>query len=388
MILSVVLVSVFSLTIVYAALSVTLNITGNSEVVASSWDIHLENVKVTSGSVSGTTPSITSSRTASFSTILNNPGDFYEFTIDVVNDGSIDAMIDGVSKTPTLTTAQAKYLNYIVEYENGESINVKQLVSANSFVRLRVRVEFRKDISVSDLPDSKVVLELAFKVNYIQGDDSGSSVENNGKLIKWVSGNGTKEGDEVCIGSECFYVISSTNDTLTMMTKYNLLVGNRYDGINGSIPLENSTGIQDETAIGWFSGYNASNPLIGTKPFSSTNYWKDIVPTYPAYVYDENSYLYEYVENYKIFLENLSVDVSDARLVTIEELENLGCVSVNRNCREAPSWVYSTTYWAGTVSSSFEVWHVGSDGVLNDSTPEYSCNGVRPVIVVSKDYFN
>ena len=55
LILSVVLVSVFSLTIVYAALSVTLNITGNSEVVASSWDIHLENVKVTSGSVSGTT---------------------------------------------------------------------------------------------------------------------------------------------------------------------------------------------------------------------------------------------------------------------------------------------------------------------------------------------
>ena len=70
MILSIVLISIFSLTIVYAALSVTLNIQGNAEVVASTWDIHLDNVKVTSGSVTGNTPSITSPTTASFSTTL------------------------------------------------------------------------------------------------------------------------------------------------------------------------------------------------------------------------------------------------------------------------------------------------------------------------------
>ena len=135
MILGILLVSISSLTIVYAALSVTLNIIGTADISAASWDVHLENVKVKSGSVSGTAPSITGGTTATFSTNLTTPGDFYEFTIDVVNNGTIDAMIDGITKTPTLTSTQAKYLNYIIEYQNGESINTKQLVSKNSFVR-------------------------------------------------------------------------------------------------------------------------------------------------------------------------------------------------------------------------------------------------------------
>ena len=186
MILSIVLISIFSLTIVYAALSVTLNIQGNAEVVASTWDIHLDNVKVTSGSVSGTAPSITTPTTATFSTTLNTPGDFYEFTIDVVNDGSIDAMIDGITKTPTLTETQAKYLNYIIEYQNGESINTKQLVAKNSYVRLKVRVEFRKDITASDLPTTSETLNLAFTVNYVQSDGTGSSVTNDGRILPEV----------------------------------------------------------------------------------------------------------------------------------------------------------------------------------------------------------
>ena len=180
MLLAIALISISTLTIVYAALSVTLNITGTADISAASWDVHLDNVKVTSGSVSGTEPTITGGTTATFSTSLTTPGDFYEFTIDVVNSGSIDAMIDGVTKTPTLTTAQAKYLNYIVEYQNGESINTKQLVSKNSFVRLKVRVEFRKDISASDLPTTSETLNLAFTVNYVQNDGTGSSVTNDG----------------------------------------------------------------------------------------------------------------------------------------------------------------------------------------------------------------
>ena len=198
MILGILLVSTFSLTIVYAALSVTLNIVGNAEVVASSWDVHLDNVKVKSGSVSGNDPSIISGTTATFSTTLTTPGDFYEFTIDVVNDGSIDAMIDGVSKTPTLTEAQAKYLNYIVEYENGESINTKQLVAKNSYVRLKVRVEFRKDITASDLPTASETLNLSFTVNYVQSDGSGSVVTNNGviKMIEFTIHGTTYQAEE------------------------------------------------------------------------------------------------------------------------------------------------------------------------------------------------
>ena len=45
LVLCIAVVSVFTLSIAYAAMSTVLEIHGNSEVVASSWDIHLENAK-------------------------------------------------------------------------------------------------------------------------------------------------------------------------------------------------------------------------------------------------------------------------------------------------------------------------------------------------------
>ena len=127
-VLGIVMVSVLTLTVVYAALSTTLNINGNAEVTAASWDIYLDNVVLNSSSATTTEPTIIDKTTASFSTTLTKPGDFYEFTIDVVNNGSIDAMINNITKTPELSDTQKKYLNYIVEYQNGESITTKQLV--------------------------------------------------------------------------------------------------------------------------------------------------------------------------------------------------------------------------------------------------------------------
>lgn len=179
-ILCIVMISVFSLTIAYAALNAVLNISGSAEVSASTWNIYLYNINVTSGSVNSDRPVITGGNTVSFSTTLNMPGDFFEFTVDVVNNGSIDAMIDSVTKSPTLSSSQAKYLNYIIEYQNGEAITTKQLVKKNSYVRLKVRLEYRSDLVSSDLPTSSETLNLSFTVNYTQSDGPGSSITNNG----------------------------------------------------------------------------------------------------------------------------------------------------------------------------------------------------------------
>ena len=306
-ILCIVLISVFSLTVAYSALNAVLNISGNAKVSSANWDIHLDNVKVTSGSVNGTTPSITSPTTATFSTTLNMPGDFYEFTIDVVNDGSIDAMIDSVTKEPTLTEAQAKYLNYIIEYQNGESINTKQLVAKNSFVRLKVKVEYRKDISASDLPTTSETLNLAFTVNYVQSDGTGTSVPNNGEsILKVVSGDLETVGSEIAIGDEHFY---NTGGKIAMLAKYNLEVGNVCTSLSSCTPIDNPSGLQDASMIG--SPSDSSYPRYGMISFSTTNYWYDgsglkseYGTSYPAYVYNSNSTLYNYIENYKIYLES------------------------------------------------------------------------------------
>ena len=191
-VLSIIVISIFTLTVVYAALSTQLTINGNADVVGSTWDVHLENPVVTSGSVSDTLPTIINSSEATFNATLSVPGDFYEFTIDVVNDGSIDAMIDSVVKTPELTAEQSKYFNYDITYQNGESITTKQLVKSGSFVRLNVRLEYKNDLTASDLPTSTVSLSLGFNLVYSQADNNGVEISNNGKKGIEFTLEGTK----------------------------------------------------------------------------------------------------------------------------------------------------------------------------------------------------
>ena len=388
-ILSVVLISIFSLTIVYAALFVSLNITGNAEVVASSWDIHLDNVQLNSQSATTTAPSITNATTASFSTTLNMPGDFYEFTIDVVNDGSIDAMIDSVTKTPTLSTEQAKYLNYIVEYQNGEAISTKQLVAKESFVRLKVRVEYRSDITSSDISTTSETLNLAFTVNYVQSDGSASSVTDNGVWVIKADGSLDDIGTIVTIGSEQFYTIGTEGDKVKLLSMYNLHVGNSVDENFNITPLENSTGMQSSSARGSYldsDGNCVDFPYIGITNFSSdtqkgTNYS------------DYNGSIVEgYVNNYKTLLEsNFGLSVEEARLITYDELTDtntFACVG-DDFCSDKYPWIYSTAYYTGSASRTDTVWSVFNDGYFTSIGDPVSNSdfGVRPVIAVSKSNF-
>lgn len=374
--LGIILISVLSLTIVYATLSVTLNITGNSEITASNWDIHLDNPSVKSSSVHNNLPTINNNN-LSFNAILSTPGDFYEFTVDVVNNGSIDAMIDSIVKTPELTTEQAKYIKYEITYENGESISTNQTLNKGTSTPIKVRVEYRKDISASDLPSTETNLSLKLTLIYVQSDGSGSSIQNNGRpsVVKVTSGDGTNVGDEVCIKEECFYVISSDTDTVTMLAKYNLYVGNIVES-NGTSPLPNPTGIQDERAKGYHKGIY---PYVGTVIFSESdkNY--------------DGSIVEGYVNSYNSYLITQGAVPIEARLITKDELINLGCDETKGKCTEAPEWISSSSYWTQTIKepSQWGVYIVYDEE--NFGTDDYDLEeyfGVRPVIVLSRNIIN
>ena len=380
MLLSIVMLSVLTLTVVYAALSTTLNINGNAEVSAANWDIYLDNVVLNSSSATTTAPTITDSKTATFSTTLTKPGDFYEFTIDVVNGGSIDAMIDSVTKTPSLTDTQKKYLNYIVEYQNGESITTKQLVYKNTYVRLLVKVEFRKDISASDLPTTSETLNLAFTVNYVQSDESGTGVVDNG-VLKLVTANGSLEavGTIVTIGDQQFYTIGTEGDNVKLLSMFNLYVGNECTSSSSSscTPYgDEATGIQDSTMKGWVSGQTIRN---GTTAFSYTD------STYAGSIVEG------YVNNYKNIIEaDYGVDVVEARLITKDELtdsETFACEE-NDRCSDKYPWIYSTSYWSGSANDTNYVLDVYSIGYFDfDNYSHDNVLGVRPVIIISRSLF-
>ena len=106
----------FSMSLGYAVLNTSLNISGISSLANAKWDIHFDNIVVKEGSVTPTVePTITNDTTVAFSVTLENPGDYYEFNIDVVNAGTINAMIDEVSISPVLTDTQQKYLDYMMK---------------------------------------------------------------------------------------------------------------------------------------------------------------------------------------------------------------------------------------------------------------------------------
>ena len=169
--------SLVSLTVGYAFLTTTMNIDGVSKMLEARWDIHFENLEVTTGSVTATTDAtITTPTSVTFAAQLENPGDFYEFTVDVVNEGTINAMIDSVNVLPILTTEQQEYLDYIVTYTNGVELAPRQRLDVNDSERILVRFLYKDGVDESVYPTEDQELTIQFEVIYIQADGTEEDV--------------------------------------------------------------------------------------------------------------------------------------------------------------------------------------------------------------------
>ena len=173
-----------SLSVGFALLQANLKINGSSKIQGSSWDIHFENLNISEGSVSLSTgdvaASIQSSRTdITYTVALNTPGDYYEFTVDAVNTGTVDGMVESVTSklnNEPITTLPS-YLNYSVTYLTNDDIGVNHLLKAGDFETYKVRVEYKRDINNTDMPTTVQTLSLSFGVIYVQADSNGVEVE-------------------------------------------------------------------------------------------------------------------------------------------------------------------------------------------------------------------
>jgi hypothetical protein len=98
-------------------------------------------------------------------------------------------------------------------------------------------------------------------------------------------------------------------------------------------------------------------------------------------------YVNEYLD-YLIQKANLDKNTVSATLITIEELEALGCSKSDGNCTNAPEWLYSTSYWTKSKyyyygkESTGSLWVVTKDGKLQDAPNIANYLGIRPVITI------
>ena len=169
------IIMILVISIGYAVLSTNLNIIGTGTINNPTWNIHWENVQVKTGSASASTPTIdTAKTTVNYSVTLSIPGDYYEFTVDAVNAGTIDGMISVISNklNGTEITTLPSYLEYKVTYEDGVEIAPNHLLASGTSEKYKVHVGYKKDISSTDIPSTAQTLNLIFSVTYVQSDTS------------------------------------------------------------------------------------------------------------------------------------------------------------------------------------------------------------------------
>ena len=170
----------------YSYISTSLNINGTANVTAASWDVHFDNLNVTDGSVTATTPAdITDDTTIEFAATLEEPGDYYEFTVDVVNSGTMDAMIDGFTISPELTSDQEKYLEYKVTYLDGGELEEKQKLAVGSSEIIKVRFKYIENEDKTTYPTEDQQFTIEFTMTYTQADETAIDVEHSFSNESW-----------------------------------------------------------------------------------------------------------------------------------------------------------------------------------------------------------
>ena len=153
----------FIITLGYALLSSSVRITGVSKIYNPTWNVHFDNIQVRSGSVEVDSENykeatIDDPNTVSYAVKLNKPGDFYEFNVDVVNEGTIDAMVKLVESKIKIGEEEKtilelpKWLLYNVSYEDGSKIEENHGLLSGEVETYKVRVEYNKDLNNDELP--------------------------------------------------------------------------------------------------------------------------------------------------------------------------------------------------------------------------------------------
>ena len=366
------IIAIIGLTVAFAALSQELNISGSGKVDPALWDIYFDNLSepTIKGKASvREIASIENKTTLNINVNLLVPNDSVEYTVNLVNNGDVNAEIGSIDVS--LTEEQKKYVDFSMKYEDtslGEvAVGDILLAKTTSPTTLPIKITIKyKDITASELPKENLNIGFTYALNFVQTSKTEFPSKTTTTKPETYA-IGTRVCMEKPLQSECFYVINDDGTTITALAEYNI----------------NDGGIQ-----------NSDNPTYSFS-FSDSNYWEDsnglltkYGTSYPAYVYDSNSN----VKNKINFFESMINDYFDAniRLLTYEESASLGCgwnnnLSSQKCDSSSQNWLYSSTFITGSLITSTDIFTIDSDGNIYGSYYEtLDSIGIRPVIETAR----
>lgn len=153
----------------YSYLSTGLKLTGSLGIPKMSWDVHFDNiVEDIDNNIIPTNPAtITSNNTRiAFNIELVYPKDRYGFSVDIINEGTLDAMLEGYTING-VSSEQEDYITYVLTYEDGTSIEEKDLLKAGEKVTIHFFVKYNEILF-----DDDQYINMVIDFNYIQADDT------------------------------------------------------------------------------------------------------------------------------------------------------------------------------------------------------------------------
>ena len=170
---------VLVLTIGYSFLSLNLRVLGLAHIGAV-WNIHFDNITINPDSASLSAgdiePEIDEDNDCKINyKVTLTPGDFYEFNFDIVNEGTIDGMIQNIITRieEDATATFPSYIDYHISYSDDVVLETNQQLLAGTTETLKVKVEFKDEENV---PQSET-LDLSYETNYVKKTSSATKVK-------------------------------------------------------------------------------------------------------------------------------------------------------------------------------------------------------------------
>lgn len=197
-----IIILILLISIGFAYLSQTLNINGAATIFGNSWKVIWDDtsINVVNGSVSSTTPTVDDNKTTvTYNVTLNNPGDYYEFSIDAYNQGSLDAMVNSVAIIYKENNTQIDLPNEIkhtITYADGTELNRRDLLKAGEKQKYYINIEYDRNTTESTLISTNRSIDVTMKINYDQADKSA-----NEKVIN---------NDTLCLNNKHLEITSNT----------------------------------------------------------------------------------------------------------------------------------------------------------------------------------
>ncbi len=181
-------IAIVAMSIGFAAYATTLTIgggsngTGSNVTIKKAWDVHYDDeateatIETADVASKGTITNLTGTN-VTFTATLNQPGEYYQFTLPVENDGTMTAYLDSINMT-SLTDAQKAYLTFTIAYDgvtatnqNVTNITGKSLASGTS-KNMVVTVTFNSDTAQSALPSDDATVNLWAELLFEDTDNS------------------------------------------------------------------------------------------------------------------------------------------------------------------------------------------------------------------------